>query len=94
MLRRMGPADREPRHIHDVVTIVAEKLDRTPLRRACSYRGPGGGWGSAAACCATLCPIIYNALESYKQVTGYNSHSDHVSGPVRNSSKKGKETTL
>jgi uncharacterized protein len=53
-----------------------------------------GGRQSSHARWATLCPIIYNALESYKQITGYNSDSDHDSGPVRSSSTKGKETTL
>jgi len=40
-----------------------------------------GGRLSSHARWATLCPIIYNALESYKHVTCYNAHSDHEPGP-------------
>jgi Fe-S-cluster containining protein len=33
-----------------------------------------GGRPSSLARWAALCPIIYNALESYKHLTGYHSH--------------------
>jgi hypothetical protein len=40
----MGPAESEPRHIHDEVTIVAAELDHSPDLLECSYRAPRGGW--------------------------------------------------
>lgn len=42
-----------------------------------------GGRPSSLARWAALCPIIYNALESYKHLTGYHPHS-----PLSTTSKR------